>query len=69
MVKENYLSNYMTNAMDFHSVLTILLSSVATSHLHLRIEISYHNTYVIPEPAADSLYRAKLLEQGNVATR
>ena len=37
--------------MTFHSVLSIFLSSVATSLQHLRMVFSYHNWYVMPELA------------------
>ena len=51
MEKENYLLNYTTNTMTFHSVLSIFLLSLATSLQHLRMEFSYHNSYVMPELA------------------
>ena len=48
---KGYGLNYTTNAMTFHSVLSIYLSSVATSLQHVRMEFSYHNSCVMPELA------------------
>ena len=60
----------MTKVITFHSLLSTVLSFVATSLLHQGIEFSYHNSSVMPKLAIHmQTFCFKLLEQGYIATR